>query len=94
MKHHFTHRLLLLLACFSLFGALKLKAQTYFQEPFETMVDVGPPADSLVAPPGWDAERVSTVANPIITPAARYAPYFAHISTRLVLPAMAHAILS
>jgi hypothetical protein len=68
MKHHFTHRLLLLLACFSLFGALKLKAQTYFQEPFETMVDVGPPADSLVAPPGWDAERVSTVANPIITP--------------------------
>jgi len=68
MKHHFFSRLLVLLACFGLFGSFTLSAQTYFQEPFNTMVDVGAPADSLVAPPGWDAERVSTVANPIITP--------------------------
>jgi hypothetical protein len=67
MKHHFFSRLLVLLACFGL-GSFTLNAQTYFQEPFNTMVDVGAPADSLVAPPGWDAERVSTVANPIITP--------------------------
>jgi hypothetical protein len=68
MKHHFFSRLLVLLACFGLFGSFTLNAQTYFQEPFNTMVDVGAPADSLVAPPGWTAERVSTVANPIITP--------------------------
>ncbi len=68
MKHYFFSRLLVLLACFGLFGSFTLKAQTYFQEPFETMVDVGAPADSLVAPLGWDAERVSTVTNPIITP--------------------------
>jgi|GEM_PF-6033116 len=68
MKHNVISRLLVLLACFGLFGSFTLNAQTYFQEPFNTMVDVGAPADSLVAPPGWDAERVSTVLNPIITP--------------------------
>ncbi len=82
MKHHFFSRLLVLLACFGLFGSFTLKAQPYFQELFNTLVDVGAPSDSLVAPSGWTAERVSTVTNPIITP-----PRVTHRSSPLSAPA-------
>ncbi len=68
MKHRLSILSLLLLALV-FFNESRANAQTYFTEPFNAMTDVGPPADSLVAPAGWTAERVTTgITSPIATP--------------------------
>ncbi|MFQ3598140.1 MAG: T9SS type A sorting domain-containing protein [Chloroherpetonaceae bacterium] len=68
MQHKLTRLTLLLfgLLCLETFS---IHAQTYFSEPFDAMTDVGLPSDSLVAPAGWTAERVTVgITSPIATP--------------------------
>ncbi len=68
MKHQLSTLLLILSALFFM-NTSRTQAQTpYFAEPFTAMTDVGTPADSLVAPSGWTAERVTTIPSPIATP--------------------------
>lgn len=68
MKHQLSTLLLILSALFFM-NTSRTQAQTpYFAEPFNAMTDVGAPADSLVAPAGWTAERVTTIPSPIATP--------------------------
>ncbi|MDW8438518.1 MAG: T9SS type A sorting domain-containing protein [Chloroherpetonaceae bacterium] len=69
MKRKLSALLLLLIGATLSLSASRLHAQTYFQELFDAMVNVGPPADSLVAPAGWTQERVTTgITSPIATP--------------------------
>lgn len=80
MKHNFLILVFLLLSAISI--SSDLHAQ-YFSEPFETMTDVGSPSDSLVAPPGWTAERVTAgITGPIATP-----PRVTHRTSPLSPPA-------
>ncbi len=69
MNHALIKRAFLLLLTFGALSTARLSAQVfYFSEPFNVMLNVGPPTDSLVAPLGWESERVTTVPSAIVTP--------------------------